>query len=188
MCVYTYIYIYIYIYTPSVVIIAVTAIIAIIVIIWETEHYHKMWCCLAVLRSGDCCLVCAHSNTITWGENWLTTITWHDRFNLLIITAFTGRLEETTDRCEFQALGEMQAQSNRRNCRKIFASSQKQAPGRDSIAGNKHEAHMFRHTLQENTRQHDTNDTTQYKTMQYLTVWSIDIALHCIALCCINIY
>ena len=49
---------------------------------WETENYHVMWWFLAVSQSGDCCLICVHSNTITWWDKWLTTISSHDRFSL----------------------------------------------------------------------------------------------------------
>ena len=45
-----YIYIYIYIYMSS---------------RWEDELYHVMRCYPTVVRSGDHCLVCVHSNTIT---------------------------------------------------------------------------------------------------------------------------
>ena len=51
-------------------------------LLWETENYHVMWWLSVVLQSGDCCLICAQSNTIIWWENGLTAITSHDRFSL----------------------------------------------------------------------------------------------------------
>ena len=47
----------------------------------ETDNYHVTWWLLAVFQSGGCCLICAHSNTLTWWTQWLTTTTSHDRFN-----------------------------------------------------------------------------------------------------------
>ena len=46
-----------------------------------------MWCddFWIVVQSGDCFCICADSNTITWWEKWLTTITSHDRFNFPIM-------------------------------------------------------------------------------------------------------
>ena len=48
---------------------------------WETENNHVMWCLFSVFQSGDCLLICVHSNTITWWEQWLTTISSHDIFS-----------------------------------------------------------------------------------------------------------
>ena len=46
--------------------------------IWETDNYHVMWWLFVVVQSGDCFSICAHSNTITWWETWLPTMTSHD--------------------------------------------------------------------------------------------------------------
>ena len=45
-----------------------------------------MWCVDCWLFSNQVivCFICSHSNTITWLEKWLTTITSHKRFNFPI--------------------------------------------------------------------------------------------------------
>ena len=35
-------------------------------------NYHVMCWFWAVSKPGDCCLICGHSDTITWWERWLT--------------------------------------------------------------------------------------------------------------------